>query len=146
MSDKQDRKIMQNERELALRSKDPGFWREIWQQIRLIYRLVRDPEVPFYLKGLPFLGLVYLVVPFDLFADVLPLLGQLDDVTALLLTGKVFIELAPQHLVMKHMQAIRQEDGYESAATAVTTPTDDIVEGIVINPEDLPEKQPDDLE
>ena len=136
MTDKQEGKDMDANRALTVRTDEPGFWRELWQQARLIYYLIRDPEVPIYLKVLPFLGFVYLLVPFDLFADVLPFLGQLDDVTALLLTGKVFIELSPQPVVMKHMQTIRELDGYETPATAVTG-DDDVVEGIVINPEDI---------
>ena len=136
MNDKQEGNKMDAKRALTVRTDEPGFWRELWQQIRLIYYLVRDPDVPIYLKVLPFLGFVYLVVPFDLFADVLPFLGRLDDVTALLLTGKVFIELSPQQVVMKHMQTIRELDGYETPATAVAN-EDEVVEGIVINPDDI---------
>lgn len=92
--------------------KDPGFWREMWQQARLVARLLADPEVPIYLKGLPFLTVVYLLVPFDILPDVAPLLGQLDDITLLLVGGKLFIELTPPHIVMRHMEEIRSQDGY----------------------------------
>lgn len=139
MKDKQEGEKMDANRALSVRTGEPGFWRELWQQARLIYYLIRDPEVPIYLKVLPFLGFVYLLVPFDLFADVLPFLGQLDDVTALLLTGKVFIELSPQQAVMKHMQTIRELDGYDTPATAVVD-ENNVVEGIVISPEDIEPK------
>ena len=30
--------------------KDEGFWKEMWHQIRLVWQLIRSPEVPLYLK------------------------------------------------------------------------------------------------
>lgn len=90
---------------------DIGFWRELWQQARLVYALLRDPNVPIYLKIIPFTAVLYLLVPFDLLPDVVPALGQLDDLTAILVMSKVFIELAPQRLVAKHMAKIRAQDG-----------------------------------
>ena len=123
---------MNLESALAPKAKDPGFWREMWQQARLVYYLIRDPEVPFYLKLLPFTAVAYLLFPFDLLADFAPVLGQLDDITALLVGSKIFIELSPPHIVAKHMAAIRARDGY----TAVSTPeTDDLAEAIIIDGE-----------
>ncbi|MCZ7668954.1 MAG: DUF1232 domain-containing protein [Chloroflexi bacterium] len=58
-------------------------------------RLIRDPEVPIYLKVVPFVGLLYVIMPIDLITDFAPVIGQLDDITALIVGAKVFIELAP---------------------------------------------------
>ena len=113
--------------ELSTKMKEVGFWREILHQIRLVFYLVRDPEVPFYLKLLPFIGFVYLLSPIDLVPDVFVGLGQLDDLTVLLVGSKIFIELAPPHLVAKHRQAIRASDGFANS--------DDIKEAIVIDGE-----------
>jgi uncharacterized membrane protein YkvA (DUF1232 family) len=88
-----------------------GFWRELWQQIRLIYYLMRDPEVPIYLKLVPLLGVAYVIFPIDLIPDVAPLLGQLDDLTALVVGAKVFIDLAPPHIVGKYLDMLQQEMG-----------------------------------
>ena len=93
--------------------KEIGFWREIIHQARLVYHLLRDPEVPFYLKLVPFIGFVYLLFPLDFIPDVFVGLGQLDDLTIILIGSKIFIELAPPHLVAKHRHAIRVSDGYE---------------------------------
>ena len=93
--------------------KEIGFWREIIHQVRLVYWLMRDPEVPFYLKLIPFIGVVYLLFPFDFVPDMLVGLGQLDDLTILLIGSKTFIELAPPHIVEKHRRAIRLSDGYD---------------------------------
>jgi len=71
---------------------DQGFWREMWHQIRLAWYLFRSPEVPMYLKVLPALAIVYVLFPWDFIPDVLPVIGQLDDLTALIVGAKVFIE------------------------------------------------------
>ena len=134
--EKQDKnsrdKNMKLESALTPKVKDPGFWREMWQQIRLVYYLLRDPEVPFYLKLLPFTAVVYLLFPFDLLTDFAPVIGQLDDITILLVGTKIFIELAPPHVVARHMEAIRVQDGYG----VVNTPAaDDLAESIIIDGE-----------
>lgn len=122
---------------LVRRGKDPGFWREMWQQTRLVFNLIRDPEVPVYLKLLPFAALVYVVFPFDLLTDLAPVIGQLDDVTALLVTSKVFIELAPPQVVARHMRAIRKRDGYgwdkDSESTVSESTDEEIADAIIID-------------
>lgn len=122
---------------ISAKAKEPGFWREMWQQLRLVFLLLRDPEVPFYLKFLPFLAVVYLFAPVDLVPDFLVGLGQLDDVTILLVGAKIFVELSPQHVVAKHMAQIRQSDGYVTDA--------EVEEAIVIDGdfEPVPEKKKD---
>lgn len=138
---------------LITQQKDPGFWREVWQQLRLVMRLLRDPEVPFYLKIVPFLGFLYLIFPFDFVTDFAPIIGQLDDITALIVGAKVFIELAPPAVVARHLHEIRAADGYESVVegevvasrdTAVSGNLEDI---IILNPDqaNLVEKEPENL-
>lgn len=112
MDEKREEKTLEDESVLSTKLKEPGFWREIWQQARLIYYLLRDPEVPFYLKFLPFTAVAYLLFPFDLVTDFAPFIGQLDDLTALLIGAKVFIELSPPEVVARHMEAIREQDGF----------------------------------
>jgi uncharacterized membrane protein YkvA (DUF1232 family) len=113
-----------SETKLSEKVKEIGFWREILHQARLVFHLMRDPEVPVYLKALPFLGVLYLILPIDLLPDVVLGLGQLDDLTVLLIGSKIFIELAPPHIVAKHRRAIRAGDGIYDL--------DDVDEAIVI--------------
>jgi uncharacterized membrane protein YkvA (DUF1232 family) len=110
MSDNQQDNSNRLNKLLARRKNDPGFWREVWQQIQLVYRLVRDPHVPIYLKLLPFLSLAYLFFPFDLIPDMLPLLGQADDLAIMVTLSKIFIQLSPKDVVSSHLAQIR-EDG-----------------------------------
>lgn len=87
-----------------------GFWREVWRQARLAWYLIRSPEVPLYLKLLPALAVIYVLLPTDFIPDVFPVIGQLDDVTALLVGAKVFIELAPQDVVARYVRSVRKGD------------------------------------
>ncbi|MFN8531194.1 MAG: DUF1232 domain-containing protein [Anaerolineae bacterium] len=76
-------------------------------QLRMTWRLLRDPRVPFYLKAIPFLGLIYVVSPIDFVPDLLPVLGQLDDVGIILAALKMFETLAPGYIVEEHRQAMQ---------------------------------------
>jgi uncharacterized membrane protein YkvA (DUF1232 family) len=113
--------------DISKQVKEIGFWREIVHQVRLVFYLLRDPEVPFYLKLLPFIGFVYLLSPIDFVPDLFLGLGQLDDLTVLLVGSKIFMELTPPHIVARHRQAIRAKDGFADS--------DDIKEAIVIDGE-----------
>lgn len=132
--EKKEEKPTMNLETIAAKRNDPGFFREVWQQVRLVYYLLRDPDVPFYLKLLPFAAVLYFLWPVDLLTDFVPVLGQLDDVTALLVSSKVFIEMAPQDVVARHLKQIRTADGFDPA----------VDEKIIIDPQpDLPEKEKD---
>ncbi len=84
-----------------------SFLGELMQQIKLVYYLIRDRDVPIYLKVLPFLGVLYVLFPIDIITDIIPVLGQIDDLMILTIGAKVFIELAPAHVVAKYMDQMR---------------------------------------
>ena len=128
----------------ALTTHEPsGFFGELWKQVQLVYKLLLDPEVPIYLKVLPFAAIIYLLFPFDFLPDVIPGIGQLDDITLLVLGAKMFIELAPDQAVARHLQAMRQEESYSTqidgySADEETSEDVDIIDGIIIE-DDLSE-------
>ncbi len=115
--------------------KDPGFLQELWQQIKLVYYLLRDRDVPIYLKVLPFAGLLYILFPIDFIPDVIPVMGQLDDLTVLIIGLKVFIEMAPVDIVTRYMDQMRGQtrivEGESGAATPTTKALDEpiIIDG-----------------
>ncbi len=76
-------------------------------QVRLTWRLLKDPRVPVFLKALPLLGVLYVVFPIDIVPDFLPILGQLDDLGVVLAGLKVFEKLVPRHIVQEHLDAIQ---------------------------------------
>lgn len=90
-----------------------GRWRSvrlarlIWKlpmYVRVIWGLVRDPRTPLPLKGLLAAGLAYLVMPFDLIPDAIPILGQADDLTVLMLVLDLFIANAPAEVRREHLE------------------------------------------
>ena len=54
-------------------------------------------------------SLVYLVSPIDFVPDVIPGLGQLDDLAVIVIGVKLFIELCPPEIVRQHLQELLGE-------------------------------------
>ena len=107
-----------------------SFWQESWLQARLVWRLLRDPVVPFYLKLIPAAAVLYLFMPLDLLPDALLGLGQIDDLGLLLIGAKVFIEMVPDYLVEEHRLEL------EGKIVAPAAQKDgDLYQAIVINKE-----------
>jgi uncharacterized membrane protein YkvA (DUF1232 family) len=93
-----------------------GRWRNlrlarlIWKlptYARVIWGMLRDPRTPLPLKGLLGAALVYLAVPIDLIPDMIPILGQADDLTVLMLVLDLFIANAPREVREEHMARAR---------------------------------------
>jgi len=85
-----------------------GLLRTLFSHTRLAVRLVREPRVPVLFKGLPIAALLYLVSPLDFIPDVIPVLGQLDDISFLLVALESFLKLCPDSAVAFHRAAIAQ--------------------------------------
>jgi len=86
--------------------------RLIWKlptYARIVWGLVRDPRTPLPLKALLAAGLAYVVVPIDLVPDAIPILGQADDLTVLLLVLDLFIANAPREV--REEQVARARNG-----------------------------------
>jgi uncharacterized membrane protein YkvA (DUF1232 family) len=79
-----------------------GFVGEIMDQIRLVWRLLTDRDVPIWVKVIPPLALLYLISPIDLLPDPVLGLGQLDDLAVILLGLKLFVEMCPKGVVQRH--------------------------------------------
>ena len=74
---------------------------------RIVWGLIRDPRTPLPLKGLLAAGLTYVIVPIDLIPDAVPILGQADDLTVLLLVLDLFISNAPAAVRAEHSERAR---------------------------------------
>jgi len=70
---------------------------------RVVWGIVRDPRTPIGLKGMLLAALAYVVMPVDLIPDAIPILGQADDLTVLLLVLDLFIQNAPPEVRAEHM-------------------------------------------
>lgn len=65
----------------------------------------------------PALALGYFLLPIDLLPDVVPFLGQIDDIAVLLLLLRLFVTLAPQDVVAEYRAAKSGRAGRSDAAT-----------------------------
>ena len=74
---------------------------------RLVWGIMRDPRTPIGLKGLLAAALAYVVLPVDLIPDALPIIGQADDLTVLLLVLDLFIRNAPEEVRIEHTTRAR---------------------------------------
>jgi uncharacterized membrane protein YkvA (DUF1232 family) len=86
-----------------------GTVRLLWRlpgMIRLHARLLRDARVAPWTKALPVAAVAYVVLPFDLVPDSLPLLGQLDDVAVLMGAARWFLRLCPRAVVGEHARTL----------------------------------------
>jgi uncharacterized membrane protein YkvA (DUF1232 family) len=68
----------------------------------LCSRLLRDPRVPRRKKALLVALTGYLVLPFDLVPDFIPVAGQLDDVVVVALVLRSLIRAGGEPLVREH--------------------------------------------
>ncbi len=73
----------------------PGMLKGLVFQARLVYRLMRDRRVSFFLKLIPLASLAYLVHP-----DFIPL--PIDDIIVLSLGMSWFVKLSPKWVVQEH--------------------------------------------
>jgi uncharacterized membrane protein YkvA (DUF1232 family) len=92
-----------------------NFIRELVQQLKLAYNLMLDPRVNPVTKLIPVAALVYLISPVDIAPDVMPLLGQLDDLGVVLLGLRMFFEFSPPEVVREHLKRLTENirEGWE---------------------------------
>jgi len=115
--------------ENTAQEKNTGFsFSELLNRGKLAWNLFRDPNVSPWLRfGLPIIGLVYLISPIDIVPDVIPVLGQMDDVAILMLLTQLLITLAPDNIVEMYRQA-SQAAGFNPepapAEAETTTPVE----------------------
>ena len=101
----------------------PWLLRALLLQARVAFRLLREPRVPVTAKALPVLAALYVISPLDAVPDFLPLLGQLDDLSLLLMSLALFLRLCPAAAVTFHRTAIAEHRPYRPMAS-----TDDVIE------------------
>jgi uncharacterized membrane protein YkvA (DUF1232 family) len=93
-------------------------WSRLWRlrrlftHGRLVVRLLREPSVPLATKSVPALALLYVLSPLDLLPDVLPGIGELDDLAMVLVALRVFTWLCPGPAVRHHEAALTNRQPY----------------------------------
>lgn len=87
-----------------------GWLKEFLAHLELAWQLLWDGRVPFTTKLVPLFSLLYLLSPVDLISDLIPGLGQVDDLVLILIGLRMFISLSPPDIVSEYRQISRNPD------------------------------------
>lgn len=77
---------------------------------RLVWRLTFDKRVSIFLRALVPLALLYVISPYDILRDRIPILGRFDDLIILGLALLLLTKLAPQNVVDEHMDRVPESN------------------------------------
>lgn len=84
---------------------------ELLRNLRLAWRVLWDPLVPMWIKLIPVGAILYILFVGDLVPDIIPGLGQLDDLAVLALSIKLMLNLCPQEILERHQRQMSSVDG-----------------------------------
>jgi uncharacterized membrane protein YkvA (DUF1232 family) len=77
-----------------------------------VYRLVlKHPETPLLAKILLGLAVGYILLPFDLIPDFIPVIGHLDDLVIVPALVYAALKLIPPHIVESCRQELENQHG-----------------------------------
>jgi uncharacterized membrane protein YkvA (DUF1232 family) len=76
-------------------------------QLRLTWRLLKDPRVPLWKKTIPFLGFLYVISPIDIIPDMIIGLGQIDDLGIIFLSLRLFEGSVPADIIEQHRAVLQ---------------------------------------
>ena len=77
---------------------------------RLVWRLTFDKRVSIFLRALVPIALLYVISPYDILGDRIPILGRLDDLIILGLALLFLTKLAPANVVDEHMDRVPESN------------------------------------
>ncbi len=89
------------------------------QYVRLSFRLMYDPRVPWHLKAVYAGILVYVVSPFDLIPEaILPPLGFVEDIVIYLVGLHNLVKFSPTEVVKEHAEKLARKSDTKSGPSA----------------------------
>ena len=77
---------------------------------RLVWRLTFDKRVSIFLRALVPLALLYVISPYDILKDRIPIIGRFDDLIVLGLALLFLTKLAPPNVVDEHMDRVPESN------------------------------------
>jgi uncharacterized membrane protein YkvA (DUF1232 family) len=77
---------------------------------RLVWRLTFDKRVSIFLRALVPLALIYVISPYDILRDPIPVLGRFDDLIIMGLALLFLTKLAPPNIVDEHMDRVTESE------------------------------------
>ncbi len=84
---------------MRLGEKLKAIGKQIKAEFVFYQRLQKHPQTPKLAKALLWLAIGYVLMPFDLIPDFLPVIGQLDELVIIPLLLYSALRLTPQHII-----------------------------------------------
>lgn len=87
-----------------------SFTRTVKKEIRLYRLILKDRRTPLFAKVLLGAAIGYLLLPFDLIPDFIPVFGQIDDV--IIVPGLVYcaLKIIPKDIIVEHRKIINNNE------------------------------------
>lgn len=92
-------------------SRGPGWLGDFVRNLRLAWRLMRDPAVAIWVRLIPVAALAYILLPFDFLPDWILGPGQLDDFGVFLVGLKLLLDLSPPDIVQRYVSEMTSVEG-----------------------------------
>jgi uncharacterized membrane protein YkvA (DUF1232 family) len=70
-------------------------FKQVYEQFRIVLRALRSPDVPWYSKLVCGCAVLYIASPIQLIPNIIPVIGQTDDVLVIGLSIKLLKRSAP---------------------------------------------------
>jgi uncharacterized membrane protein YkvA (DUF1232 family) len=88
----------------------------IRRKLTLAARLARDRRIPLLVRLVPPALVLYLASPVDVIPDFIPVLGQLDDVVAIVIGVRLLLRYAPRAVIEGHLERLEAPAAQRSDA------------------------------
>ncbi len=72
--------------------------------------MLRHPQTPWLPKSLLWLAIGYLLMPFDLIPDFIPVLGQLDELVILPVLVYLALKMTPDEIVAECRETLKNNE------------------------------------
>lgn len=115
-----------------------SWWRQMLEQLRLAWNLLRDGRMPLLYKLIPIITLAYVISPIDIIPDMFVGLGMLDDLGIFMLGISLFNSLAPGEVALEHLYRLRGGKGDYVPSPPTNASSEDITQDESPSP---PERQ-----
>lgn len=88
------------------------FVHSLKSSITMLYCALHNPEVPWYVKLMLFLVIVYVISPVDLIPDFIPVLGVMDEIILVPLLVGCMIRLVPENVQQQGTNTITTANAF----------------------------------
>ena len=101
----------QTDRQADVKQKLIAITRQVKQEIEIYQIVIKDERTPWLARGVLGAAIGYLILPFDLIPDAIPVLGQLDDL--IIVPGLIWmaLKLIPEEVVFEAREAVSVQEG-----------------------------------